>query len=131
MTIERCHRDGVISAAKFANVSGFNIKQLNYSNRVVFQSEKNFDADIQKYTDMAIPDDPFSGNKKCMTLDDPIRVQIEKKIGQSSGDSESLEVEFDNVISGTMGQATSTVLKNCIPGGLRKRFPKNLISAMV
>ena len=74
MTIERCHRDGVISAAKFANVSGFNIKQLNYSNRVVFQSEKNFDADIQKYTDMAIPDDPFSGNKKCMTLDDPIRV---------------------------------------------------------
>ena len=77
MTIEKCHRDGVISAAKFAEVSGYSIKDQNYSNRVVFQSKKNFDPDIQKYTDMAIPEDPFSGNKKCMTLDDPIRVAIE------------------------------------------------------
>ena len=80
---------------------------------------------------MAVPEDPFNGQKKCMTLDDPIRVQIEKKIGQSSGDQQALEVEFDNVISGTMGQATSAVLKGCIPQGLMKRFPKNLISAMV
>lgn len=43
MTIERCHRDGVMSAAKFAEVSGYNYQDLNYSNRVVFQSEKRFD----------------------------------------------------------------------------------------
>ncbi len=46
MTIEKCHREGVISAAKFAEVSGFNVQNLNYSNRVVFQSKKNFDKDI-------------------------------------------------------------------------------------
>ena len=131
MTIERCHRDGVISAAKFAEVTGYNIQQLNYSNRVVFQSEKNFDPEIQKYTDMAIPKDPFNGKKKVMTLDDPIRVQIEQKIGQSSGNQQDLEVEFDNVMKGTMGQATSKVLKEIIPSGLVKRFPNNLISAMV
>ena len=74
MTIEKCHRDGVISAATFAEVTGYNIQELNYSNRVVFQSEKRFDPDIQKYTDMAVPEDPFNGKKKCMTLDDPIRV---------------------------------------------------------
>ena len=61
MTIEKCHPDGVISAAKFADVSGYNIKQLNYSNRVVFQSQKNFDPEIQKFTEMAVPEDPFSG----------------------------------------------------------------------
>ena len=36
MTIEKCHKNGVISAAKFANVSGYSIQQLNYSGRVVF-----------------------------------------------------------------------------------------------
>lgn len=81
MTIEKCHRDGVISAAEFAEVKGFNIQQLNYSNRVVYQSKKNFDPDIQKFTDMAVPKDPFSGQKKCMTLDNPIRCAIEQKIG--------------------------------------------------
>ena len=131
MTIENCHRDGVISAAKFAEVSGYKIQQLNYSNRVVYQSKKNFDPEIQKFTDMAIPEDPFSGQKKCMTLDDPIRVAIEQKIGQSSGNQQELEIEFDNVMKSTMGQTTSKVLKDCIPTGLVKRFPKNLISAMV
>ena len=80
---------------------------------------------------MAVPKDPFDGQKKVMTLDDPIRVAIEQKIGQSSGNQQELEVEFDNVIKGTMGQMTSKVLKEAIPGGLVKRFPKNLISAMV
>ena len=131
MTIEKCHRDGVISAAKFAEVSEYNIGDYNYSGRVVFQSKKNFDPDIQKYTDMAIPEDPFNGSKKCMTLEDPIRVAIEQKVGQSSGDNEVLEIEFDNAMKSTMGQSTSKVLKDCIPVGLVKRFPKNLISAMV
>ena len=88
MTIERAHKDGVISAAKFAEVSGYNIQQLNYSNRVVYQSKARFDPEIQKYTDMAVPEDPFNGKKKCMTLDDPIRVAIEQKIGQSQGNQE-------------------------------------------
>ena len=66
-----------------------------------------------------------------MTLDDPIRVQIEQKIGQSQGNREELEIEFDNEIKSTMGQMTSKVLKDCIPNGLIKRFPKNMISAMV
>lgn len=98
---------------------------------MVFQSKKNFDAEIQKYTDMAIPEDPFNGSKKCMTLDDPIRVAIEKKIGQSAGNQAELEIEFDNVMKSTMGQTTSKILKDCIPQGLVKRFPHNLISAMV
>ena len=131
MTIENCHKEGVISAAKFAEVSGYNIQQLNYSNRVVYQSKKNFDPEIQKFTDMAVPEDPFDGKKKCMTLNDPIRVQIEKKIGQSSGNQHELEIEFDNVMKSTMGQTTSKVLADCIPHGLVKKFPKNLISAMV
>ena len=79
---------------------------------------------------MAVPEDPFNGHKKCMTLDDPIRVQIEQKIGQSSNQHD-LEVEFDNVMKSSMSQATSKVVKDCIPVGLVKRFPKNLISAMV
>ena len=36
----------MIAAAKFAEVTGYNIQQLNYSNRVVFQSEKRFDPEI-------------------------------------------------------------------------------------
>jgi DNA-directed RNA polymerase I subunit RPA1 len=31
----------------------------------------------------------------------------------------------------TMGETTSKVLKDCIPDGLVKRFPQNMISAMV
>ena len=80
---------------------------------------------------MVLPEDPFNGKKKCMTLDDPIRVQIEQKIGQSSGNSEELEIEFDNVMKSTMGETTSKILKDCIPDGLVKRFPQNMISAMV
>lgn len=56
---------------------------------------------------MAVPEDPFDGRKRCMTLDDPIRVAIEQKIGQSSGNQAQLEVEFDNVMKSTMGQTTS------------------------
>lgn len=79
---------------------------------------------------MAVPEDPFNGQKKCLTLDDPIRVSLENKIGQSAN-HEELEVEFDNVMKSTMGKTTAKVLKDCIPTGLVKRFPKNLISAMV
>jgi DNA-directed RNA polymerase I subunit RPA1 len=132
MTIENAHKEGVIAAAKFTNVSGGTVKKLNYSNRVVHQSEKNMDKDIEKLTQMALPKNPFDGNKKVMTLDDPIRIGIEKKIGQSSSkDMEELEKELDNVMKNTNSKATSKILKECIPDGLIKRFPKNNISAMV
>lgn len=48
----------------------------------------------------------------------------------TSANRELMEAEFDNVLKGCMGQATSTILKDCIPFGLVKKFPKNNISAM-
>ena len=44
---------------------------------------------------------------------------------------EDLDKEFDSVIKATMSQSTSTVLGDCIPDGLVKRFPKNNIDVMV
>ena len=41
-----------------------------------------------------------------------------------------MESEFDNVIKGCMSKATSSLVTECIPKGLIKRFPKNNISAM-
>lgn len=41
--------NGMIDAAKFANMTQYNIKKLNYSNRVVFQSDANKDLDIEKF----------------------------------------------------------------------------------
>jgi len=40
-------------------------------------------------------------------------------------------MELDNVMKSKMNNATSQVLKTCVPAGLLKRFPKNNISAMV
>jgi hypothetical protein len=48
MTIEKGHMNGVIAAAKFAEMSTYNIKNLNYSNRIVYQSDRRKDADIEK-----------------------------------------------------------------------------------
>lgn len=56
----------MIAAAKFADIPNFNIKNMNYSNRVVFQSKGRFDKDIAKLSKMAIPEDPFSRDKKCI-----------------------------------------------------------------
>jgi DNA-directed RNA polymerase I subunit RPA1 len=60
-----------------------------------------------------------------------ICAKLEDKIGQSANNKEAFEVELDNLIKGIMSKATSEVLKNCIPQGLIKRFPRNNISAMV
>jgi len=35
--------NGMIAAAKFAEIPNFEVKKLNYSNRVVYQSEKRMD----------------------------------------------------------------------------------------
>ena len=49
-------------------MSNFQIQKMNYSNRVVFQSKKNFDKDIEALTKSSIPEDPFDTNKvkKCI-----------------------------------------------------------------
>lgn len=41
-----------------------------------------------------------------------------------------MEIEFDNVVKGCMSKATSSIVEDCIPKGLIKRFPKNNISTM-
>jgi hypothetical protein len=38
---------------------------MNFSNRVVRQSKKNFDKDYDKFTKMALPENPYI-NKKCI-----------------------------------------------------------------
>jgi hypothetical protein len=43
LAIEKGHMNGMIAAAKFAEMPQYNIQKLNYSNRVVFQSEKRMD----------------------------------------------------------------------------------------
>ena len=78
---------------------------------------------------MAIPENPFE-NKDCIQLNDPIRKRMEEKMN-SSEDIQKLDAELDNKIKSKMNNATSQVLKLCIPDGLVKRFPKNNISAMV
>ena len=66
-------------------------------------------------TKLALPDDPFSENKKCIQSDNQICAKLEEKIGQNPNNKEALEVELDNLIKGVMSKATSEVLKNCIP----------------
>jgi DNA-directed RNA polymerase I subunit RPA1 len=42
-----------------------------------------------------------------------------------------VEEEFDSVMKGEMGVSTTKIIQNCIPSGLQKVFPKNLLQAMV
>lgn len=63
-------------------------------------------------------------------MEDPIRGRIQDKMN-SSEDTTKLDVEYDNVVKNSLSNATSNILKTCIPDGLLKRFPKNNISAMV
>lgn len=60
LAIEKGHMNGMIAAAKFGDLTQYNIQRLNYSNRVVYQSEKNKDQDIEKFNQMVIPADPFT-----------------------------------------------------------------------
>ena len=77
---------------------------------------------------MSIPENPFE-NKEIIQLDDPIRSSLEMKMNTSE-DMAKLDAEFDNTMRNKMSSATSQVLKECIPDGLLKRFPRNNISAM-
>jgi len=62
-------------------MTNYEIKKLNYSNRVVFQSKKNRDEEIEKFNLMVLPENPFSDQKKCILADDPIRARLEVKVG--------------------------------------------------
>lgn len=60
MLIEKCHKEGVETAADFCGLKNHQAKQYNYSGRVVFQSGKyGIDKDVKNYTEMAIPENPF------------------------------------------------------------------------
>jgi len=91
------------------------------------------DKDIEAFNKMSLPKDPFSITKKIIQADDRILSGLETKIGQCTSieDKEALDAELDGHMKAAMSSATSRVLKECIPGGLLKRFPKNNISAMV
>jgi DNA-directed RNA polymerase I subunit RPA1 len=39
--------------------------------------------------------------------------------------------QLDSIVSGTMNQHFSTILKECIPNGLVSKFPENFFSLMV
>lgn len=49
----------------------------------------------------------------------------------TSEDMAKLDAELDNTMRNKMSKATSEILKETIPDGLIKRFPRNNISAMV
>lgn len=66
MIIEESHKSGIQAAAEFSGLDGFKAEQYNYSNRIVFQSDrKPRDKDIEKFNKMALPENPFEG-KKCI-----------------------------------------------------------------
>lgn len=78
---------------------------------------------------MSLPENPFE-NKQTIQHNNPIRQELELKFNTSE-DIQKLDAELDNVMKNKMSNATSKVLKETIPDGLLKRFPKNNISAMV
>lgn len=55
LTIESGHTEGLKAAAEFCDIKDYQPKNMNLSNRVVFQSQKNFDKDFEKLTKMARP----------------------------------------------------------------------------
>ena len=55
--LEDWHQKGVKAAAQFVGLDDFEPKRLNYTNRVVYQSEEKKSKKIQQYTDLAIVPD--------------------------------------------------------------------------
>lgn len=130
MAIETGHFEGVKASAEFCGLKDYVPKKMNFSNRVVFQSKKNFDPNVEKLTKMVIPENPFEG-KNCIQKDNIIRNRLEQKMSQQGTDQAALDAELDNMMQGKMNEATSSVLKEIIPAGLIKKFPQNNLSAMV
>jgi hypothetical protein len=72
------------AAAKFSDLGDdFKADPLNYSNRIVFQSERRpKDKDIECFNRQAMPENPFEG-KKCIQADNPVRTALEAKFNLS------------------------------------------------
>ena len=61
MIIENSHKEGIEAAADYCGIKKYIAKELNYSNRIVFQSGTRgpIDQDIENFTKMALPENPF------------------------------------------------------------------------
>lgn len=71
-------------------------------------------------------------NKKCIGVDHPIRQGLDEKMSSAANaDAAQLDAELDSIMQSKMNDATSKVLKEIIPYGLVKRFPRNNLSTMV
>ncbi len=103
---------------------------MDYSNRVVRQSKKNFDQDFEDFNKMSLPKNPLK-KKNCILKGDELRVKLDQKMSTAGTDLDFLDNELDNIMQGKMNEATSSVLKEIIPSGLVKKFPMNNLSAMV
>lgn len=131
LAIEKGHSEGIKAAAEFCGLKGFEPEQINFSGRVIRQSKENFDEDYEKLSKMANPKDPFK-DKKCVQLDHVVREGLDEKMSTAASDDKAmLDADLDSVMQGKMNDATSKVLKEIIPAGLIKKFPRNNLSAMV
>lgn len=99
-----------MAAAEYCGIKNFKPKDMNLSNRIIFQSKKNFDKDLEKLSKMGLPNDPFQ-NKNCIQLNNEIRIALQKKMSSAGTDLGQLDAELDNVMQGKMNEATSKVLK--------------------
>lgn len=77
---------------------------------------------------MAVPKNPFVG-KKVIQEDDPIRVLVDNLMNTEEG--KQLDEELDKKVMPVCQAATTEIVKQSIPTGLLKVFPKNNIASMV
>jgi len=83
MIIEDSHQSGMQAAAKFSGLEDYKAEPMNYSNRVVFQTDiRPKDKDIEKLNKIALPENPFEG-KKCIQEENPVRRALEGKFNSS------------------------------------------------
>ena len=62
LIIEESHKNGIQAGAEFSGLKGYEAEKLNYSNRIVFQSNRRpKDREIEEFNKMAMPRNPFVG----------------------------------------------------------------------
>lgn len=95
--IEEGHREGLKAAAEFCGIQSYEAEKMNLSNRVIYQSKKNFDKDFDELTKMALKPNPFEG-KKCIQLDNDLRRTLERKMSSAGADLATLDVDLDSAM---------------------------------
>mmetsp|Transcript_19249 Transcript_19249/g.32787 ORF Transcript_19249/g.32787 Transcript_19249/m.32787 type:complete len:862 (-) Transcript_19249:724-3309(-) len=128
--IEDGHMEGMKAGAQFCGLEDYKAPQINYSNRVIHQTPERFDPEYERLSKLSMPGNPFKG-KKCIQHNDVLREALEQKMSTAGADQEMMDNELDNIMQSQMNEATSKVLKEIVPVGLIKRFPRNNMSAMV